>query len=190
MKYLNTFLNSFLLLFIMTFTSSCFVADWYYGKSDEAIKKDIDTNKDGKLSTEEIKRSKYDLNKDGIISIDEMTKAKDASTIPSLVIGLLAAFNIPLAAGLKIVNAKLKDNESVSRSLIGGIDDLVALGKDGYSKADIYKAIEISTQKRGDVKKATKMIGEIKEEIRHEKLVEKRSELTVSAIKAPIKKQS
>ena len=177
MKYLNNFMNTFILIYVLSLTSSCWIAEKYYGPTKEAVHEEIDVDKDGALSPEEIKASKYDLNNDGVMSDEEWEKATTGSELPGIVIALLMALNVPFAAGIKIINDKLKSNKKHVVSIVGGIEDLISLGKDGYTKEEIYEALKLSAEKRTDAKALAKVVGEIKSEIRTMRLIHTPSKL-------------
>ena len=158
--------RAFILIYICTFMFGCGIFTWYAGKTIPQVHKEIDTNKDGKLSKEEIKASAHDLNKDGEISVEEMEAATAGSDAPENILMILAGLNVPFALVIKNVLGKLKGSKENLYAVAGGIEDLVALKQDGITKADIYAAIKLSAKHRGNVKALHKVVKEIKTEIR------------------------
>lgn len=159
-------IRGFILIYICTFMIGCGLIDWWLGPTPEKVYENIDVNKDGNISPEEIARSKYDLNKDGVFSPEEMVAATEGSDIPSIAFGILAALNVPFAGAAGLAMRKLKENKGHLRSMAGGIEDLVNLKEDGITKDDIYAAIDLSAKHRGDAKALHLVVKEIKTAIR------------------------
>lgn len=159
-------IRGFLIIYICTFLTGCWIVDVWLGPTPEKVYKLMDANKDGQVSPDEIKASKYDLNKDGLLSMEEMLEATKGSNAPSDILMILAGLNIPFAGAVGIALKKIKENKAHVRSMAGGIEDLIHLGDDGYSKEDIYAAIALSAKHRGDAKALQKVVREIKDDIR------------------------
>jgi len=132
------FLRLFLIIYIIGFTTSCAAWTWWTGPTKEQITEEIDANKDGIVSKEEIKSSKYDINKDGELSQDELIKAMKGNSTPEDIASVLAALNIPFAGGLALALRKVKEYKKHLNSVAGGIEDLVHTGKDGFTKEELY----------------------------------------------------
>lgn len=160
------FLRVFLIIYCCVFLTGCGFLDWWLGKDAETIVREADTDGDGKLSKEEIKASGYDLNGDGKLSEAELAKAMEGSEVPTQIAEMLAVLNVPFAGGLALALKKFKEYKGHSRALIGGIEDLIALKKDGYTKEDIYTAMAISKKHRTDAKKLGQFVEFVKNEIR------------------------
>ena len=159
----------FMIASLCVIFSGCFFSDLvnsWLGVPAETVYNHIDLNKDGEITPEEIKASKYDLNKDGILSLEEMEKATGGSDLPSTLLTMAGVLGVPFAGILGITLKSIKKNKGHVRSIAGGIEDLIKLKQDGITKDDIYSAIKISAEKRGDAVALHKMVGEIKDDIR------------------------
>lgn len=169
MKTLNLsigFFKAFVVIYVCMFLSGCFIADVWLGMDKEAVDKQIDTNKDGKISEEEAKASRFDVNKDGKIDEKEYKKAEEGSEAPTEIFQLLALLNVPFAGAAALGLTKFKKYKQHARALVGGIEDLINLKEDGFTKEDIYEAQRISAKYRTNAKALGKFVEEVKGEMR------------------------
>lgn len=168
-----SFLRIFIIVYACFFITGCALVNHLLGKTPEIVTKEIDTDGDGKLSKKEIKLSKYDLNKDGILSIEEMTAAMAPHESSDLILGLLSAFNVPLAGLATMALKSSRKNKGHVHSLVGGIDDLIEKKQDGYTKAELYESIQNFAKKKDDFVALGKVVGTLKKEIRSLKKAKK-----------------
>lgn len=169
MKLLNLsigFMKTFIVLYVCMFLSGCFLADAWLGMTKEEVIEQADTNKDGKVSEKEAKDSRFDTNKDGKIDENELEKAEQGSEAPTELFQFLALLNVPFAGAAAIGLTKFKKYKQHAKALVGGIEDLVHLKKDGITKEDIYAAQKISVKYRGDAKALGEFVKEVKGEMR------------------------
>jgi len=159
-------MKTFIIIYVLMFVGSCAALDSWLGVDKEGVIERADTNKDGKISAEEAKASVFDIDKDGKIDEKEFKKAEEGSDAPSEFFGFLALFNIPLAGAAAVGLTKFKKYKKHARALIGGIEDLRHLGKDGYTIDDIYDAQKISAKYRSDAEQLGKFVKEVKGEMR------------------------
>lgn len=160
------FMKTFIIIYVLMFVTSCAVLDEWLGWTKDEVFEIVDTNKDGKISPEEAKNSKFDLNKDGKIDEKEYEKAAEGNDAPSELFSFLALMNVPLAGVAAVGLSKFKKYKQHAKALIGGIEDLKNLGKDGYTIDDIYDAQKISARYRSDAVALGKFVKEVKGEMR------------------------
>ena len=119
-----------LTVFCSLILPGCLFTDWVLGRKDTRadVYARADTNKDGKVSADELALSGLDLDRDGVLTSAELdagkqeTDGKGASAI-ELVLALLGLLSVPGVAMAK----KIYDQRSQARALIAGMEDVKAL---------------------------------------------------------------
>ena len=160
MKLTEIFLNLYLLICVSFFVVGC--GEWFLGKTPEQIKKEIDINKDGKITEKEIKASVYDTNKDGILSKAEMTKATEPES--KWIDGLLAALaglNIPLVLGVKHYLNEARKNKGHVYQLIGDIQSIKKIAKSS-EKLDLDTIVQILKDSKVAYEHGSELTGIVK----------------------------
>lgn len=137
-----------------------------FGRDQAELMKELDLNGDGVITREEIKQSVWDKNKDGELDEGEVAAATEPNALVQLAVGAVSAF-FPMA-GVLYTRAQ-RDRKHI-RAIVGGVEDIVKLkGDDGkFSKEDLYEAIRLSSKKRTDAVALSKLVSDIKAEIRAE----------------------
>jgi hypothetical protein len=166
MKKMEKCLRIYIIAMMAIFLCSCGAIDFVLGKDKETVIREIDTNKDGKLSKREIVASEYDLNRDGVLSAEELAGAMAPNPMTDGLLAILSALNVPLigAATYGLKQAR-KNREHITGLIAAGevIKDKITneevLTRDGLK--DIYITSKNAYSKDG--KHLTKIYNEVKE---------------------------
>jgi len=154
MKFIELFIRCYVVLWLTVCLTGCGVLDSLLGKAPETIIEEIDVNKDGVVSKEEVKASPYDLDKDGILSAAEMKAAMAPNESTDGVLAILSLFNVPFAGaaayGLKQAR---KNKEHITGMIVAGekIKDTFGSNEDTRNKIKaIYSDAKYAYSKHGD----------------------------------------
>ena len=169
MRILQYFMLAYFLTFAPVYLTGCAAADFLLGKSKESVVEEVDANKDGVLSEQEVKASPYDRDKDGELSVDEMIAAMAPHQSTDMLFEVMALLNVPFAGVGALALKKAREHRSAFESVVGGVEDLVHAGRDGFTKEDLYLALETSAKQRGNVDKIAGAVKQVKNEIRKSK---------------------
>jgi len=94
----------------------------------------------------------------------EVAKAIAPNTLVQIGMGILAGF-FPVAG---VAYRRIKRDRAHIRAIVGGVEDLVgsARDEDGFTKADLYRALADSARLRSDAVSLGHLVGDLKKEFR------------------------